>query len=103
MAVRQSLRPATGGQVRVVCQYLPYRDARLVLTAEAPERSHKNRLRGQPAWLLDQDARGDVSCGHKITEMKPCPRLVHHRLLRLSGLSRCACCSYCAAFRKSPA
>ena len=81
MAVRISLRPATGGQVRVVCQYLPYRDARLVLTTEAPERSHKNRLRGQPAWLLDQDARGDVSCRHWITEVKPCPRLVHRTLV----------------------
>ena len=53
VAIRQSLRPTTGGQVRVVGKYLPYRDARLVLTAEAPERSHKNRLRGQSAWLLD--------------------------------------------------
>jgi hypothetical protein len=42
VAVRQSLRPATGSQVRVVAQYLAYRDARLVLTAEAPERSTRN-------------------------------------------------------------
>src|SRR5204863_3232551 len=81
MAVGQPLRPATGGQVRVVCQYLPYRDARLVLTAKAPERCHKNRLRGQPAWLVDQNARGEVSCRHKITEVKSCPRLVHHTLV----------------------
>src|SRR5262249_13501411 len=82
MAIGQSLRPTIGSQVRVVCQYLPHRDARLVPPAEAPEPSHKNRLRGQPTWLLDQDARGDVSCRHKITEVKPCPRLLDHRLTK---------------------
>ncbi len=35
-------------------------------TAEVPERRHKNRLRGQPAWLLGQNAEGDVSCGDKL-------------------------------------
>jgi hypothetical protein len=65
----------------VVCQYLPYSEACLVLAAKVPERSHKNRLRGQPAWLLDQDARSDVSSRHKITEVKPCPCLVHRTLI----------------------
>src|SRR5438552_16886947 len=65
----------------MVGQHLPDSRACLVLTAEVPERSHKNRLRGQPAWLLDQDERGDVSCRHKITELKPCPRLVHRTLV----------------------
>ena len=54
----------------MVGQYFPYRDARLVLTAENPECRHKNRLRGQPAWLLGQNAGGNVSCSDKIAEMK---------------------------------
>src|SRR5262249_22118196 len=46
-----------------------------------PEGNRKNRLRGQPAWLLDQDARSDVSCRQEITEMKSRPRLLDHRFI----------------------
>ena len=69
----------------MVGQYFPYRDARLVLTAEVPERRHENRLRSQPVWLLGQNAGGNVSCGDKIAEMKLRARLLDHRLIAPKG------------------
>ena len=59
--VRQSFRPAAGGQVRMIGQYRPYCAARLILTAEAPER-RKRCLSSQPARLLSQHTAGNVSC-----------------------------------------
>ena len=103
MAIGQSLRPATGGQVRMIGQYRPYRDARLVLAAKAPERSHKDRLRRQPAWLVDQNARGEVSCRHKITQVKSCPSLVHHTLVAAKRAKPLRLQFILEDFRKLPA
>src|SRR5580704_17012100 len=65
----------------MIGEHLPYCEAPLGLTAEVPKGRRKSCLRSQPAWLLDQDTGGNVSCSHKIAEVKSRPRLVDPRFM----------------------
>ena len=46
-----------------------------------PANEADSRLSSQPAWFLGQDTAGNISCSHKIAEVKPRPRLVGHRFI----------------------